>query len=469
MQINYQLANCAPHIFRAYDIRGIVDEQLSDNLYFTLGVAIANILKKMNRQKIVLAWDGRLSSAGYARALGFGLHSQNIEVLECGMVPTAIMYYATSISAVDCGLMVTGSHNPKNYNGLKIVLAGNTLASEGIQAILAEVSQLPLGQTFSFTSEHQPAFQDFISPYVNYVLQDIKIQRPLKIVVDYGHGVGGVLGPLLFENLGCEVFDLYQQVDGHFPAHHPDPTVEKNLGDLKQAVKIHQADIGIAFDGDADRLGVVTADGDIIWPDRLMMIFAQELLQRRPGACIVYDVKCSKLLAEVIENNGGQAVMSPTGHSLVKAMMKQRQAELAGEMSGHIFFKDRWYGFDDGIYSACRFLEILSHYPSFTALLATLPAMPCSTPELQISIAEEDKFQFIEQVKILFSTQDANLIDIDGVRLEFPHGWGLLRASNTSPCLVSRFEANNQVVLAEIQNLFRRVILSVNPKLELPF
>lgn len=469
MQMNYQLVACAPQIFRAYDIRGIVDDQLSENLYFTLGVALANILKKMNRSEMILAWDGRLTSEAYARALGFGLNCQGIDVLECGMVPTAIMYYGTSISGLDCGLMVTGSHNPKNYNGLKIVLAGNTLASEGIQEILAEIRHLPLGQTFSFAAKYPSRFQDFITPYVNYVLQDIQIQRPLKIVVDYGHGVGGVLGPLVFEKLGCEVIELYQQVDGHFPAHHPDPTVEKNLIDLQQAVKTHQADLGLAFDGDADRLGVITAEGEIIWPDRLMMIFAQALLKRRIGASIVYDVKCSKLLAEVIEAHGGKAIMSPTGHSLVKAMMKEKQAELAGEMSGHIFFKDRWYGFDDGIYSACRFLEILSHYTSFAGLLATLPKMPYSTPELQIAIAEEDKFQLIEQVKILFSQQDATLIDIDGVRLEFPEGWGLLRASNTSACLVSRFEANNQSVLCEIQNLFRRVIHRVNPHLELPF
>ena len=364
--------------------------------------------------------------------------------------------------------MVTGSHNPKNYNGLKIVLAGNTLAEAGIQEIYQLLPHLSLKNNDKAT---YPAVKQIslLDEYMDYIVNDIKIKRPLKVVIDYGHGVGAVIGPKLFSRLGCESTHLYDVVDGHFPGHHPDPTIPENLQRLKQVVIEEQADIGLAFDGDADRLGVISAQGEIIWPDRLLMLFAQDILNRKPDSCIVYDVKCSKQLSTFIQKKQGHAKMSPTGHSIVKAFMKKEQAELAGEMSGHIFFKDRWFGFDDGIYSACRLLEVLSGYSSMQDLLATLPDAPVVTPEIKIDIAEDKKFKFMEMIKLSPMPENAELITIDGIRIEFEHGWGLLRASNTSPCLVSRFEAHTEAELLRIQALFKDMMWAIDKTLKIPF
>lgn len=468
MQKKYQMVSCEPTIFRAYDIRGLVDSQLNENTYFTLGVALAQMLKKLNQSQVLLAWDGRLTSVAYSQALAYGLQSCDIEVIELGLMPTALMYFGTHFTDMDSGLMVTGSHNPKNYNGLKMVLAGKTLAQQEISEILAITQQLPVGQMVAVEDSKRKSV-DALTPYIQYILQDIQLKRRLKVVIDYGHGAGAVVGPKLFQDLNCEVIGLYDEVDGNFPAHHPDPTIPENLVSLQQAVALHQADLGIAFDGDADRLGVVDQQGEIIWPDRLMMLFAKEVISRKPNASIVFDVKCSKQLKEVITQEGGRPVMSPTGHSLVKAIMKQEYAELAGEMSGHIFFKDRWFGFDDGIYSACRLLEILSCYSNMQQLLDTLPENPLSTPEIKIEIEEHKKFGFMDKIAQMPLPEGAELVAIDGIRLEFIDGWGLVRASNTSPCLVSRFEASDEAALKRIQGIFKDRLLHIDAQLNVPF
>lgn len=464
----YKILDCHPGIFRAYDIRGLVDEQLNENVYFSIACAMAKILKNLGRHQIVLAWDGRLTSLDYANALEQGLGLHGIEVVRLGLVPTALMYYATAKLGIDSGLMVTGSHNPKEYNGLKIVLAGQTARQEEIQDIFQAIQLLQKDKNYPWVNYGSKEV-DILSPYVEEIVGDIQLKRPLKVIADYGHGVGAVIGNTILEKLGCEVISLFDTVDGTFPAHHPDPTVPKNLIDLQQALKVHGADVGVAFDGDADRLGVVSAEGEIIWPDRLMLVLARDVLKRKPGASIVYDVKCSKQLKDGIIDAGGRAIMSPTGHSLVKKIMRDEKAELAGEMSGHIFFKERWYGFDDGIYSACRLLEILSQFTSMTELLATLPSTPCSTPEIKIDIPEDKKFQFMLTFANDAKFENASLITIDGLRLEFEFGWGLLRASNTSPCLVSRFEASNEENLLNIQKLFKEQILKIDPSLIIPF
>ena len=468
MEKIYQLVDCDPAIFRAYDIRGIVDQQLSENVYFTIGYAIADILKQMQRHQVVLAWDGRLTSPAFSQALEQGLRANKIEVVKLGLMPTALMYFGTCCSSIDSGLMVTGSHNPKNYNGLKIVLGGQTLAQAGIAEIFEKVKQLPKGTIFKELAEPSDEL-DMLTPYLDYIVNDIKLSRPLKVIIDYGHGAGAVAGPQLFERMGCQVIGLYDEVDGNFPAHHPDPTIPENLVALQKALAKHGADVGLAFDGDADRLGVVTHEGEIIWPDRLMMLFARDVLSRKPGATIVYDVKCSKQLKDVIEQAQGNPMMSPTGHSLVKGIMKKQHAELAGEMSGHIFFKDRWFGFDDGLYSACRFLEILSQFSDMNAAMATLPENPVSTAEIKIDISEEKKFNFMEKFKNSVKFDKAELVTIDGIRVEFSDGWGLLRASNTSPCLVSRFEADTIEALLRIQKDFKNQILSIDEDMNVPF
>ena len=468
MQKTYHVVACEPSIFRAYDIRGIVDSQLNDNVYFTLGCAIAKMMQAIGKHKILLARDGRLTSLSYSKALACGLQLCGIEVISIGLVPTALMYYGCLNTDIDCGLMVTGSHNPKNYNGLKIVLSEKTLVQEDILNILELVKQLD-SRLSGQEKVSDDVELDVITPYLNYILNDIKLDKPLKVVIDYGHGAGAVISSRLFDHLGCEVIHLYDKVDGNFPAHHPDPTILENLKTLKEVVLAEKADLGIAFDGDADRLGVVTNKGEVIWPDRLMMFFARDVLSRKPNSTIVYDVKCSKQLKDTILQYNGQPIMSPTGHSLVKAIMKAHHAELAGEMSGHIFFKDRWFGFDDGIYSACRFLEILSHYQDFQELLKTVPTTPISTPEIKIDIDEDKKFIFMDKFKLLTVPKEAELISIDGIRLEFDDGWGLLRASNTSPCLVSRFEADSEQALNKIQALFKDMMLKIEPNLSIPF
>ena len=451
-------------VFRAYDIRGIIGSQLDADAFYSIGQAVACRLHALERSAIFLARDGRLSSDSLACALKHGLLDSGITVIDLGAVATPVMYYATHAHNVDSVLMVTGSHNPADYNGIKIVLAGTTLAHADIDLLYELVSQ---GKSVSGQGHYESL--DIMAEYIQRILGDMTLMRSLKVVVDCGNGIAGATIPSVLEQLGCEIIPLYCDVDGRFPNHHPDPTVEANLVDLQATVAAHQADIGLAFDGDADRLGVVTNQGEIIWPDRLMMRYAQDVLKRNQGATIVYDVKCSSHLAEVIERAGGVAKMCPTGHSIVKRIMKEETAALAGEMSGHLFFKDRWYGFDDALYSACRLLEIVSQSPqTVSEQFADIPNS-INTPEIKIPILDEVKFAFMQQFSDQADFPEARLIDIDGLRVEFAHGWGLLRASNTTPCLVARFEAQDHASLNAIQALFKTQLQAVDADLVIPF
>ena len=452
-------------VFRAYDIRGVIDEKFDANAYYSIGLAVSCRLHALKRNSIFLARDGRLTSDHLAKALKQGLLDSGIMVLDLGAVATPVMYYATHTHAnVDSGVMVTGSHNPSDYNGIKLVLAGATLAHADIDLLYDLVTE---GKRIH--GQGQDHCVDIMADYTQRIINDTHLARPLKVVIDCGNGIAGASIPQVFEQLGCEVIPLYCEVDGRFPNHHPDPTVEKNLLDLRTAVAKHQADIGLAFDGDADRLGVLTNKGHIIWPDRLMMLYSQAVLKQCPGATIVFDVKCSSHLANVIEEAGGVAKMCPTGHSIVKKIMKEEQAALAGEMSGHLFFKHRWYGFDDALYSACRLLEILSQSPdSVDEQFLRIPNS-VNTPEIKIPIHDDEKFGFMERFSQQADFPDSRVITIDGLRVEFASGWGLLRASNTTPCLVARFEAEDHSSLDAIQAMFKEQLQAVDAGLSIPF
>jgi len=464
MQAVYQYRQVDRCVFRAYDIRGIIGEQLDEDAFYSIGKAISCRLYALNRSTVFLARDGRLTSERLTEALKQGLLESGISVIDLGAVATPVMYYATHVGEVDSGLMVTGSHNPADYNGIKMVMAGTTLANTDID-LLYELNQL--GETITGQGDYRQL--DIMDDYIKRMVIDINVQRPLKVVVDCGNGIAGPIVPQVLRQLGCDVIALYCDVDGRFPNHHPDPTIEANLADLKALVASHQADIGLAFDGDADRLGVVTNQGELIWPDRLMMLYAREVLKQNAGATIVYDVKCSSHLADVIEAAGGVARMCPTGHSLVKKVMKDEHAALAGEMSGHLFFKDRWYGFDDALYSACRLLEIISQSPlPVSAQFAAIPNS-INTPEIKIPIDDALKFSFMQRFCEQAQFLNARLIAIDGLRVEFGHGWGLIRASNTTPCLVARFEAQDLTTLVEIQALFKIQLQIIDKKLAIPF
>ncbi|MBA2656585.1 MAG: phosphomannomutase/phosphoglucomutase [Tatlockia sp.] len=462
--MKYKQKQVERSVFRAYDIRGIIGKELNADDFYTIGRAISCRLHQLNRSQIFLARDGRLTSDELTAALKQGLLNSGISVIDLGRAATPVMYFAVNSTDIDSGLMVTGSHNPADYNGIKMVLAGKTL----VQMDIDEIYNL-LEQGIFQDGQGEALEQDIMPAYIQRIVGDIKLKRPLKVVVDCGNGIAGPIIPKVIEALGCEVIPLFCEVDGRFPNHHPDPTIEANLVDLKATVAHHQADIGLAFDGDADRLGVITDRGQVIWPDRLMMLYAIDLLKRKPGATIVYDVKCSSHLAQVIENAGGVARMCPTGHSIVKGVMKTENAALAGEMSGHLFFKDRWYGFDDALYSACRLLEILSQRDeSCSEQFAVIPDS-INTPEIKIPIAESEKFAFMQRFSMMAQFVDAKIITIDGLRVEFAKGWGLLRASNTTPCLVARFEATDQAALEEIQVLFRAQLQLVDKGLVVSF
>ena len=451
-------------VFRAYDIRGIIGQQLDENAFYSVGKALACKLYAIDRNNIIIARDGRLTSEKLAHALTQGLLDSGIHVFDLGEVTSPIMYYATHISGIDSGVMITGSHNPADYNGIKMVLAGTTLAQADIETLYDLVEK---GESRDGVGRLEQLH--VVDDYVHRIVGDVRLNRPLKVVVDAGNGIAGPIAPRVLRALGCEVVELYCEVDGRFPNHHPDPSVEKNVLDLKAKVVSENADLGLAFDGDADRLGIVTRSGELICPDRLMMFYAPEVLKNNPGATIVYDIKCSSALAAVIQKAGGVAKMCPTGHSIVKAVMKQENAVLAGEMSGHLFFKDRWYGFDDAIYSACRLLEILSN-SSLTVdeQFASIPNL-ISTSEIKIPMLDAKKFDFMQLFIEHSSFPDAKLITMDGLRVEFASGWGLLRASNTTPCLVARFEADSEDYLDHIQQLFKRELMSLDNELLIPF
>lgn len=453
-----------PSIFRAYDIRGIVGETLTEMAVYDLGRALGTLALSEGEKAIAVGRDGRLSGPMLMRALADGIVTTGCDVIDIGIVPTPLLYYATYVLNTASGVMVTGSHNPPEYNGLKMMVSGRTLAEEDIQWLYKKTVE----RKFTLGTGQINALE-IVERYLTHVENDVKLERPLKIVVDCGNGVAGGIAPELYRRLGCEVYELFCEVDGRFPNHHPDPSQVENLKDLIEAVRTQKADIGLAFDGDGDRLGVVTNEGEVIWPDRQLMLFARSILAQHPGAKIIYDVKCTSHLANLITAAGGVPVMWKTGHSLIKSKLAETSALLAGEMSGHIFFKDRWYGFDDAIYAGARLLQIIAAAITSSSQLFNEIPNSVNTPEIKLYVAEEEKFglmqQLIEQAD--FNTEDQ--VTIDGLRVNFADGWGLIRPSNTTPCLVLRFEAESEKILKNIQNLFRDLLLRVKPDLVIPF
>jgi phosphomannomutase/phosphoglucomutase len=452
-------------IFRSYDIRGIVGKTLTEEGVFLIGKAVGSVARERGEKRMAIARDGRHSSPALSQALCEGILSVGCDVIDLGMVPTPLLYYATHTLATHSGVMVTGSHNPPEYNGIKMVVQGTALAEDEIK----QLHQRILDGGFT-TGQGKCQTFDILESYINNVTERITLMRPLKIVIDAGNGVTGMIAPRLFRALGCEVQELFCEVNGDFPNHHPDPSQVENLQDLIAAVRKEEADIGLAFDGDGDRLGVVTTKGEIIWPDRLLMLFAKALLAEEQHAKIIFDVKCTTHLATLIAAHGGEPIMWKTGHSLIKAKLAETQAALAGEMSGHFFFKHRWYGFDDALYAGARLLEILADEAQDSdAIFAAIPNS-VNTPELKVLVAEEEKFQLMAQLIGQANFIDAkDVMTIDGLRVNFAEGWGLVRPSNTTPYLILRFEAINEAMLNNIQALFRTWMLSVKPDLVLPF
>lgn len=454
-----------PHeIFKAYDIRGVVGKTITAENVEKIGHAIGSEARARNLTAIAIGRDGRLSGAELSQALARGIRKSGIDVVDVGMVATPMLYFAAHELCRYSGVMVTGSHNPPEYNGFKIVLGGQTLAADTIQALRLRIENNDLTHGAGNYSEHNIA-----ATYLQRITGDIKLARPIKIVVDCGNGVAGAYAPALYRGLGCQVTELFCDVDGSFPNHHPDPSVPDNLNDVIQALKTTDAEIGLAFDGDGDRLGIVTKDGHIVNADRQLMLFAADVLSRNPGGKIIFDVKCTRNLAPWIRQHGGTPVMWKTGHSFIKSKLIEEQALLAGEMSGHLFFKERWYGFDDGLYAGARLLELLSREKDITATLKNLPDS-LNTPELQVRTAEGENHTLIAQLqKNAAFDNPQQIITTDGLRVEYRDGFGLARASNTTPVVVLRFEADNQAALQRIQEDFRRNLLQAKPDAQLPF
>ncbi|HEY2605866.1 MAG TPA: phosphomannomutase/phosphoglucomutase [Paraburkholderia sp.] len=459
-------------IFKAYDIRGVIGKTLDADAARSIGRAFGSEVRAQGGDAVVVARDGRLSGPELIQALSDGLRAAGVDVVNVGMVPTPVGYFAASVPLqleggerrVDSCIVVTGSHNPPDYNGFKMVLRGAAIYGEQILALHQRI----VDENFSDGSGSYTEY-DIADAYLERIASDIKLARPIKIVVDTGNGVAGGLAPKLFKKLGCELVELFTEIDGNFPNHHPDPAHPENLQDVIRALKETDAEIGFAFDGDGDRLGVVTKDGQIIYPDRQLMLFAEEVLSRNKGAQIIYDVKCTRNLAKWVKDKGGEPLMWKTGHSLVKAKLRETGAPLAGEMSGHVFFKDRWYGFDDGLYTGARLLEILTRVEDPSKLLNSLPNSN-STPELQLKLEEGENFELIARLQqnAKFTGAD-DVVKIDGLRVEYPDGFGLARSSNTTPVVVMRFEADNDAALKRIQEDFRRVILAEKADAKLPF
>jgi phosphomannomutase/phosphoglucomutase len=451
-------------IFRAYDIRGVVNRTLTAEAVKLIGRAIGSEALQRGRRTVIVGRDGRLSGPALSRALVEGLMETGCEVKDIGCVPTPVLYFATHYLDTQTGVIVTGSHNPPDYNGLKIVIDGETLSGESIQHLRERIEA---GNFISGKGSVESI--NVVPDYIERIRGDVTIARQLKVVVDCGNGVAGNVIPQLLKEIGCKVTELYCEVDGNFPNHHPDPSKPENLKDLIRVVKQVKADVGLAFDGDGDRLGVITTEGHVVWPDRVLMLFAADVLDRNPGGQIIYDVKCSRFLDTIIREHGGEPLMWKTGHSFIKAKMKQTGALLAGEMSGHIFFKERWYGFDDGLYAAARLLEVLGKddRPA-TRIFNSLPDS-INTPEINVGMREGEPSRFIERLLASAHFEGARVSTIDGLRAEFDDGWGLVRASNTTPVLVLRFEADNDAALVHIMAEFRRVMLQVDPALSLPF
>ena len=451
-------------IFKTYDIRGIVGSTLTAAGMELIGRAVGSEARMRGQSDIVLGRDGRLSGPQLAAALARGIQAAGINVIDLGRVTTPMAYFAAHHLGTGCAAMLTGSHNPPDYNGVKIVLAGETLSGAAIQALRKRIESGDFSSGSGSYRQH-----DICQDYLDRIHGDVKLARRMKIVVDAGNGVAGAYAPALFRALGCEVAELFCEVDGHFPNHHPDPSVPANLAALITRLREGDAELGLAFDGDGDRLGVVTRDGAIIYPDRQLMLFAADVLARNPGALIIFDVKSTRKLPDWIREHGGEPLMWKTGHSLLKAKLRETGAPLAGEMSGHVFFQERWYGFDDGLYAGARLLEILSRAPDGNAVLHALPDS-LSTPELQVRMHEGEPHRLIEHLRHSARFPNAREINpIDGLRVEYDDGFGLVRASNTTPSLVLRFEADTADALARIQGDFRQVIQRAAPQAVLPF
>jgi phosphomannomutase/phosphoglucomutase len=457
----------SPSIFKAYDVRGIVDETLTEDAAAAIGRALGDLAASRGVTEVVVGRDGRLSGPRLLAALSTGLRRAGLDVVDIGMVATPMVYFATYHLNNGTGVQVTGSHNPPQYNGLKMMVAGETLYGDTITGLLRAIETPGFDSTVPRMGQLRTL--DVWPAYLERITSHIKLSRPIKIAVDAGNGVAGAFAGTLFRALGCEVIELFCDVDGTFPNHHPDPAHPENLQDLIRCLQSTDAEIGLAFDGDGDRLGVVTKDGQIIFPDRQLMLFAQDVLTRVPGGTIIYDVKCSRLVAKAVRDAGGEPLMWRTGHSLVKAKLRETGAPLAGEMSGHVFFKERWYGFDDGLYTGARLLEILTRSADPSAVLNALPNSN-STPELQLKTAEGENFTLLEMLKKTAEFPGSESVNtIDGVRVEYADGFGLARPSNTTPVVVMRFEADTTEALARIQAAFKTAILAVKPDAKLPF
>ena len=449
-----------PDIFRAYDIRGIVDQSLGDETVYLIGRAFAAEACGQGQTRVAVGGDGRHSTPRLRDALTRGLTEGGCDVTDVGCVPTPLLYYATHVLETGTGVMITGSHNPAEYNGLKMMIGGRTLAENAIQALRTRIER----HDFS-TGAGAVDDRDLVEHYVTRVTGDVPLHRPLKVAIDCGNGVAGAVAPALYERMGCEVVGLYTEVDGDFPNHHPDPAEPENLADLVELVQRTGADIGLAFDGDADRLGVVTNTGTIVWPDRLMMLLAKDVLRRNPGARVVYDVKCTQRLRDVIASCGGEPIMSRTGHSHIKAKIRETGALLGGEFSGHLCFAEGWYGFDDALYGGARLLGIASGAETTVdGLFREFPAT-CVTPEIKLPTSEAAKFEIVKRLAATADFGDGEVTAIDGIRVDYPEGFGLVRASNTSPVLSLRFEADTPEALARIRARFQAELAAVDAAL----
>jgi phosphomannomutase/phosphoglucomutase len=447
-------------IFRAYDIRGITTSNLTEQVCYWIGRAFATQALAEDQQRAVIGRDGRLSSPGIERALGQGLVDGGMQVTSIGQVPTPVLYYATHKLETGTGIMITGSHNPPEYNGLKMMIGGVTLAEDLIQALYRRLQDNSLSEGSGTLDQ-----TDLGDQYIAAAMATTELKRPLKVAVDCGNGVAGELGPKLISALGCEVIPLFCEIDGNFPNHHPDPAEPENLQDLVTAVKTHNADVGLAFDGDGDRLGIVTPQGEIIWPDKMMMLFAQDIISRNPNTPVIFDVKCSKHLERIIREAGGEPIMWKTGHSHIKAKIKQTQAAFAGEFSGHICFGERWYGFDDALYTAARLLELLSQTDLDVDTVFAQYPVTYSTPEIKIHTTETRKFEVMDELVANNGFADGRLTTIDGIRVDFDDRWGLIRPSNTSPVLSLRFEADTADALERVQDEFQAQLSKVDSTL----
>ena len=456
----------APEIFKAYDIRGIVRTTLTPETVRQIGQALGSEAVTRGIKAIVIGRDGRLSGPELSRALARGITQTGVDVIDIGRVPTPMTYFAAHELGTDSCVSVTGSHNPPEYNGLKMVLGGQTLYGDMIQNLRRRIASADF-----LEGRGKVRHASVRQAYLDRIVGDVKLSRPMKIVIDCGNGVAGSVAPELFRRMGCSVTELFCEVDGNFPNHHPDPSKPENLIDLQRAVRDTGAELGLAFDGDGDRLGVVTRDGEIIFPDRQLMLFAADVLSRNPGAQIIYDVKCSRWVAESIRHQGGRPLMWNTGHALIKTKLKETGAPLAGEMSGHMFFKERWFGFDDALYTGARLLEIVSRWKDANWPLKNLPNA-ISTPELNIKMQEGEPHALVAKLqqggrKLLPGARE--LITIDGVRAEYADGFGLARASNTTPVVVLRFEADTQPALVRIKNEFKAALTAAWPGVSTDF